>query len=158
MLESLFGCVIDCANKLAEKVIEGQTGETDEKSEISTNGRHQVKPQLGVVAREASIKKAAHSPLREHILDGDLASLDVLVCASFLARASLHWHVQEHEAEEIVSSTCCPPSFAGQSRGEYILQNGKIGVTTFGESSGLFPVKQMLWWVVRKERADSSLC
>ena len=77
---------------------------------------------------------------------------------SFLARASLHWHVQEHEAEEIVSSTCCPLSFAGQSRGEYILQNGKIGVTTFGESSGLFPVKQMLWWVVRKERADSSLC
>ena len=63
---------------------------------------------------------------------------------SFLARASLHWHVQEHEAEEIVSSTCCSPSFAGQSRGEYIWQNGKTGVTTFDESSGLFPVKQML--------------
>ena len=87
-----------------------------------------------------------------------LASLVVLVCISFLARASLHWHVQEHEAEEIVSSTCCSPSFAGQSRGEYIWQNGKTGVTSFDKSSGLFPVKQMLWWVVRKERADSSLC
>ena len=40
----------------------------------------------------------------------------------FLARASLHWHVQGHEAEEIVSSTCCPPSFVACRRGEYISQ------------------------------------
>ena len=44
---------------------------------------------------------------------------------SFLARAGLHWHVQEHEAEEIVSSTCCPPSFVGCRRGEYIPEKQK---------------------------------
>ena len=43
----------------------------------------------------------------------------------FLARAALHWHVEEHEAEEIVSSTCCPPSFVGCRRGEYVPEKQK---------------------------------
>ena len=45
--------------------------------------------------------------------------------SDFLARATLHWHVEEHEAEEIVSSTCCPPSFVGCRRGEYVPEKQK---------------------------------
>ena len=47
MLESLFRCVIDRANKLADKVIEGQTGEADEKSEVAANVRHHVSEPKG---------------------------------------------------------------------------------------------------------------
>ena len=38
----LFGCCINSANKLADEVIEGQTGEADEKSEVATDGSHHV--------------------------------------------------------------------------------------------------------------------
>ena len=82
--------------------------------------------------------------------------------SDFLARATLHWHVEEHEAEEIVSSTCCPPSFVGCRRGEYVPEKQKktsvdfrLGLWTSFLQSNLtlkMAVPHILAWV------DSPLC
>ena len=62
--------------------------------------------------------------------------------SDFLARASLHWHVQGHEAEEIVSSTCCPPSFVGCRRGEYVPEKAeKVFTLVLGFSLDMSPKK-----------------